>query len=197
MGWFHHQESDEGQAYQQVPSSHRRHRPTSLTVVAQFQESDNKAELSHEVISGAAAYEVRLSSYLHNLVDLPVSFFRLRRRMRTTSRRTASPAHTLRPRRFCTPHPSPSRLPGAYVAFSAGFAGAFIDRELETRGVRLPSFFSKLSCDSQSPMHRWTRLTARRPSMKPRSAPSVAFNKVETIDSHRAEQESTLVIVRL
>jgi hypothetical protein len=48
-GFFHHEGSDEHQAYQK------------------FQDTpdENKAELSHELISGAAAYEVSCSLPYH------------------------------------------------------------------------------------------------------------------------------------
>jgi hypothetical protein len=83
MGFFHHEGSDEHQAYQK------------------FQDTpdENKAELSHELISGAAAYE-------------------------------AAKAYE--------DHVAKNGKPDSHAKAKellAGFAGAFIDRELETRGM--------------------------------------------------------------
>ena len=59
--------------------------------------------------------------------------------MRSTSNRVASPSTTPRPRNFCklpsTNCPRQRSAKPRHV-YSAGFSGAFIDREAETHGVR-------------------------------------------------------------
>jgi hypothetical protein len=103
MGFFHHG-SDEHQAYEEVrlipPPAFR----MTFILPSQFQQSDNKAELSHEVISGAAAYEAMKAYEKH-----------------------------------CEQNGKPQSHAEAKEIL-AGIAGAFIDREFETRGVRYVSF---------------------------------------------------------
>jgi hypothetical protein len=57
--------------------------------------------------------------------------------MRTIATRMAIQAPTRRPRKSCSSSLNQSLLlhDSAYTGYSAGFTGAFIDREAETRGM--------------------------------------------------------------
>ena len=83
MGWFD-DNSDQAQAYSQV------------------KERPHEASWSHELLAGAAAYEVRLSCCFTYKVSNLLNLNRLRKLTNSTAILTESRNRMKKPKKFCT-----------------------------------------------------------------------------------------------
>jgi hypothetical protein len=115
MGWFD-DSSDNAQAYEQARTPSRTTECPSLTCRPQVNSAPHKAELSHELLGSAAAFEAAKAWENHCAAN-------------------GKPDSHAKAKEFMYAPPSDRRSARAHRSHSAAAAGGFIDRMVETKGL--------------------------------------------------------------
>ena len=109
----------------------------------------NEAKFSHELIAGAASYEVWPNGFFFSF-EFNHETFRLPKPMRTTAQKMVNPRPTPKQKSFCQCEFECFPALKTYhrdlrLSTRAGFSGGVVDRIAETKGVRLLSIERILS----------------------------------------------------